>query len=315
MHLERLSMRGIYCLFTFLILLPTLAWSDEVTVMTYNVENMFDVFDDPYTGDEGTDVKRRNEISAIAKSIAKINPDVVVFQELENEHLLQGMVDTFLPAAGYQYVACQRTNSTRGINLGVISKLPIKRLASYRFTTLTHPDAPGETWRYARDVMHVTVDAHGQDLHLLNVHLKSNSSRPNDKNSMKWRSAEALGLKSIFRGLVQQNPSALVLALGDFNSNLETRPEQKRPWPATELIRKPETDGVQLMNDAHDGKPYDKRVTIMGSGKYPPAVFDYIYASPALHKALVKDSAGVLLDEKTTAGSDHKPVYATYDIK
>lgn len=301
-------------LLTLLVALP--AGAAEVTVMAYNVENMFDVYDDPYTEDEGTDVKRRDEVKAIAAAIAKAKPDIVVFQELENEHMLQGMVDTFLPGAGYAYVACQRTNSGRGINLGVISKLPIKRLASYRFRTLTHPDVdPAEqTWRFARDVMHVTVDVDGQDLHLLNVHLKSNSSRENDPNSMKWRTAEALELKAIFRGLVADDPGALVLALGDFNSNFETRPEQPRPWPATQAIREPEPDGTRLMNDAHDALAFDQRITIPGSGRYPPAVFDYIYASPALHKTLVKDSPGILSEEALTAGSDHYPLYATYDI-
>ena len=41
-----------------LIVLPAL--SKPVTVMSYNVENMFDVFDDPYTAAEDTDVKRRS---------------------------------------------------------------------------------------------------------------------------------------------------------------------------------------------------------------------------------------------------------------
>lgn len=293
------------------------AHADQVTVMTYNVENMFDVFDDPYTNDEGTDVKRRDEIIAIAKAIAKADADIVVFQELENEHLLQGMVDTFLPDAGYRYVACQRTNSSRGINLGVISRYPIKRLASHRMLWLAHPEIPFEerTWRFARDAMQVTLDIRGVQMDIFNVHFKSNSSRENDPSSMKWRTAEAATLKRLFRELVEKDPQAYVLAMGDFNSNIETRPEQKRPWPATEHIRKPEKDGSQLMNDAHNGYKYDERVTILGDNRYPPAVFDYIYASPALHKKLVKDSAKVLYDKALTKGSDHMPVLATYTIK
>lgn len=302
--------------FAFLLLLfvalPSVG--EEVTVMSYNVENMFDVFDDPYTDDQGADVKRRDEIQAIAKAIAKADPDVIAFQELENEYLLQGMIDAFLLEQGYKFVAAQRTNSSRGINLGVVSRLPIKRLASYRYRELTHPDAPGETWRFARDVMHITLDANGEDLHLLNVHLKSNSSRSNDPNSMKMRSAEVLGLKSIIREIQADEPDALVLAIGDFNSNIETRPEQPRPWPAMALMRKPEADGKPLMLDAHDGKDYDDRVTILGDDRYPPAVFDYIYASRPLHKRLVRGSAGVLRDKALTAGSDHLPIYATYEI-
>ncbi|MBX2853006.1 MAG: endonuclease/exonuclease/phosphatase family protein [Phycisphaeraceae bacterium] len=296
------------------VVLPALG--KPVTVMSYNVENMFDVFDDPYSDDDGVAVKRRGEIVAIAKAIAAADADVVVFQELENEHLLQGMVDTFLKDQGYEYVACQRTNSGRGINLGVISKLPIKRLTSHRFKTLTHPDAPGRAWKFARDAMQVTLDVDGKELHLFNVHLKSNSSRNGDPNSKFWRTAEAMALKGLIREMFKKDPDALVVALGDFNSNIETRPEQVRPWPATEYIRKPEADGTQLLNDAHDEiDDYDKRVTIPGSGRYPAAIFDYIYASPKLHTMFVKGSAKVINDPKLVKGSDHYPVYATYDIK
>ena len=296
-----------------LVVLPSLG--KPVTVMSYNVENMFDVFDDPYTGDEGVDVKSRSEIAAIAKAIAKANADVVVFQELENEHLLQGMVDTFLAGKGYDYIACQRTNSGRGINLGVISRLPIKRLTSHRFKTLTHPDAPDQTWRFARDAMQITLDIGDTALHVFNVHLKSNSTRPGDKNSKLWRTAEAAGLKGLIREMVKQDPDALIIAMGDFNSNIETRPEQPRPWPATAYLRKPEDDGLQLLNDAHDAiKDYNKRVTIPAAGRYPAAVFDYIYASPKLHTMLVKGSSKVINQSTLTSGSDHYPVYATYDI-
>lgn len=292
------------------------ALGEAVTVMSYNVENMFDVFDDPYTGDEGTEVKRHDEIAAIAKAIATADADIVVFQELENEHLLAGMVKTFLGDAGYDYIACQRTNSGRGINLGVISRYPITRLASYRFRTLAHPgiDPAEQTWRFARDVMHATFDIEGVELHALNVHLKSNSSRPDDPNSRKWRTAEAAGLEAIMRGLVKANANVYAVAMGDFNSNIETRPEQPRPWPATQLLRKAKVGDSKLFNDAHDGQPYEKRTTLPGNDRYPPVIFDYIYASPALHKHLVKNSAKVIRSEELVSGSDHFPIYATYDI-
>ncbi len=309
-----IALRWVRLCFCLVVLHASVATAKEVTVMSYNVENMFDVFDDPYTGDEGTDVKRRDEIIAIAKAIAKVDADVVVFQELENEHLLEGMVNTFLADAGYQYIAAQPTNDKRGINLGVISRLPIKRLASYRFKTLTHPDVPDKTWRFARDAMQITLDVDGHELHIFNVHFKSNSSGSGDPNSMLWRSAEVLGVKSIVREILAEKPDANVLVMGDCNSNLETRPEQVRPWPATQLMRAPEADGSRLLTDVFDGLPYEERTTIKGDDKYPPAVFDYIYASPALAKKLVKDSPNVLRDEELNAGSDHRPVTAKFDL-
>ena len=291
---------------------PVLA--EEVTVMTYNVENMFDVFDDPYTEDEGTDIKRRDEVVAIAASIEHSDADIVVFQELENEYMLEGMVGTFLSGKGYDYVAVQRTNSGRGINLGVISRYPIKRLTSYRYMDLHHPDAPDRTWRFARDAMHITLDVNGHEVHVFNCHLKSNSSRPDDPNSMLWRTAEAIMVKSLIRDLVAKDPEARGLLMGDLNSNYWVDPRQDRPWPATAQLRAAEEDGSHLLIDAHEAMSHEDRVTIPGDGRYPPATFDYVYASPALAARQVEGSAFILRDEALVGGSDHLPTGAVFDI-
>lgn len=296
------------------LLLAGPASAEDVKVMTYNLENMFDVFDDPYTEDEGTDIKRRDEVVAIAAAIEHSDADIIVFQELENEYMLEGMVGTFLSGQGYDYIACQRTNSGRGINLGVISRYPIKRLASYRFLDLTHPDAPDRTWRFARDAMHITLDVNGQDVHVFNVHMKSNSSRPDDPNSMLWRTAEAIMVKSLIRDIVAEDPDALVLLMGDCNSNYWTDPRQDRPWPATAHFRAAEEDGSHLLIDAHEALSHEERVTIPGDGRYPPATFDYVYASPALAERMVEDSAFILRDEELVSGSDHLPTGAVFSI-
>ncbi|MEM9414187.1 MAG: endonuclease/exonuclease/phosphatase family protein [Planctomycetota bacterium] len=290
------------------------AHSEEVTVMTYNVENMFDVYDNPYTEDEGTDIKRRDEIVTIANAIEHADADIVVFQELENEHMLEGMVSAFLPGQGYTYIAGQRTNSGRGINLGIISRYPIKRLASYRFLELTHPEAEGSTWRYARDAMHVTLDVNGRDVHVFNVHFKSNGNSPGDPSSMLWRTAEAIMTKSLIRDIVADDPDAYVLLMGDCNSNYWTDPRQDRPWPATAHLRAAEPDGSHLLIDAHEGLSHEERVTIPGDDRYPPATFDYVYASPALAERIVEGSAFILNDPELTGGSDHYPTGATYNI-
>ncbi|MFI4862214.1 MAG: endonuclease/exonuclease/phosphatase family protein [Phycisphaerales bacterium JB063] len=290
------------------------ALGEEVTVMTYNVENMFDIYDDPYTQDEDTDIKRREEIVMIAGAIEQADADIVVFQELENEYLLEGMVSHFLADKGYRYIAAQRTNSSRGINLGVISRYPIKRLASYRYLDFSHPDAPEQTWRFARDAMHITLDVHGQDVHIFNVHLKSNSSRPGDENSKLWRTAEAIMVKSLIRDVLAGDPDAYVLLMGDCNSNYWVDPRQDRPWPATAHLRAAEPDGSHLLIDAHEALSHEDRVTIPGDGRYPPATFDYVYASPALAQRMVQGSAFILRDPALTAGSDHLPTGATFDI-
>ncbi|XAM00344.1 endonuclease/exonuclease/phosphatase family protein [Phycisphaeraceae bacterium D3-23] len=314
MHTRLFRPAALLPLVLALLLHAPIATAEEVTVMTYNVENMFDVYDDPYTQDEDTDIKRRDEIVLIAQAIEQADADIVVFQELENEYLLEGMVSTFLAGKGYEYIAAQRTNSGRGINLGIISRYPIKRLASYRYLDFTHPDAPGRSWRFARDAMHITLDVHGHDVHIFNVHLKSNSSRPGDENSKLWRTAEAIMVKSLIRDILADDPDAYVLLMGDCNSNYWVDPRQDRAWPATVHLRAAEPDGSHLLIDAHEHLSHEDRVTIPGDDRYPPATFDYVYASPALAQHYVEGSAFILRDPALVGGSDHLPTGAAYDI-
>lgn len=285
----------------------------SITIGSYNVRNFLDVFDDPYTQDESVKVKPRDEIIAMAKAIKQLDADVVMFQELENEFVLQAMVDEFLPNAGYRYVAAQRTNSNRGINLGIISRFPITQLRSYRFQTLTHPDAPGREWRFARDLMRATLDI-GLDrpVDVFSVHLKSNRDGPNDPNSRLYRTAEAIRLKEIVREELAQDPEALIVLAGDFNSNYEERPDQARPWPAMAHLMKPEADGSHLLVDVHAHLSDEQRVTIPGDGRYPPATFDYILASPAMARSYVRDSAEIIRNPAITVGSDHRPLAAKF---
>ena len=286
---------------------------NTIRIGSYNVENFFDVFDDPYTNDEAVRVKNRQEIKTIAMALKKLDADVVVFQELENEHVLQAMIDEFLPTAGYRYVASQKTNAGRGINLGIISRFPIIEMRSYRTQTLTHPDAPGRTWRFARDLMRVRLDIGlDQPLDMFSIHLKSNRSGPDDENSSLYRTAEAMRLKEIIRDEIAANPEALIVAAGDYNSNYETRPDQPRPWPAIAHLLAPEDDGSQLLTDVHAELSDRERVTIPGSGQYPPATFDYILVSPAMAERYVKNSATVISETKLTSGSDHRPVSADF---
>ena len=84
-----------------------------VKVMSYNMENFFDVFDDPYTADEGTPPKMRDQIKLLAETIRKADPDVLAVVEVENEHVLRAMVREFLSDMGYQYIDVDQSNLSR----------------------------------------------------------------------------------------------------------------------------------------------------------------------------------------------------------
>ncbi len=285
---------------------PALAQDDgQLTIATYNIENAFDVFDDPYTKDEGTDVKQRWEFEAIAQALRTIDADVVGFQEIENEAVLQAMVQEYLPGMGYDFVTVPMTNSDRGIKLGLISRLPIVSVTSYRWQTLRHPDDE-QVRGFARDLFHAQLEApEGQIVHVFVVHLKSKSSREGDPQSVKWRSSEAMRIRQIIGEMVAQNPGELAVLMGDFNS----KPDE----PASSALLTPAPDGSAVLSDSHASIPMADRTTYP-SERFPNSVIDYILTSPAMTARLVPDSAIIFNDPELTKGSDHLPVVAKFDM-
>lgn len=272
---------------------------DRLTIAAYNIENAFDVFDDPYTEDELSDVKQRWELEAIAGAIRALDADVVAFSELENEHVLLAMTAAFLSDLGYHYIASGPTNSGRGINLGLISRRPILRLTSHRFCELTlEPDA--QIWRFARDVMQVTIQATDHStVELFIVHFKSKRSSRGDPQSARWRLAEATAARRIIDALLAADPTALLAIVGDINDT-----------PDSAVIRALQ-DGKGLV-DVHAPLLAEQRLTYLRE-PYLDTV-DYILVSPALARRLVPGSAKVLTNEVLLQGSDHAPLAATFDF-
>ncbi len=279
--------------------------AETLTVATYNLENMFDVFDNPYTKDEDNDPKSRDEIELIAKAIAATDADVVAFQELENEGLLTAMVRDLLPDSGYQYIAVIPTNSSRGINLGLISRKPIVSLTSHRFQTLTLPGAT-RTWQFARDLVWAKIQA--SDDHVVDlcvVHLKSRRDGAGDPNSVNWRTAEATRVRQIIGDYLAEKPDAMLLLVGDCNSN----PDEE----GVQTLLQPADNGTPILADMHAKLSTTQRITYP-STRYPNTIFDYILASPAMAKRLIPNSPMVLHDPDLIKGSDHVPVSASFDL-
>ncbi len=287
---------------------PALAQDKPLTIAAYNLKNAFDVFDNPYTEDEGTDVKARWELEAIAKAIRATDADVIAISEVENEPLLRALVDEFLADQGYEHVTVMPGNDGRGINLGLISRVPIRSVTSYRWQTLRLP-GDDRTWRFARDLMHAKLDIAGPDadpLHVFVVHFKSKRSMPNDENSNAWRTAEATRTRQILEKLIADDPGVLAVVAGDFNSNPGD--------PAMTALLSPDNDGSRPLTDTHADLPADQRITFP-STRYPNTIFDYLLVSPALAKKLVPDSPGIITDPQLTRGSDHLPVYASFNLE
>ena len=282
----------------------------RITLAAYNIENAFDVFDNPYTNDEDSDVKPREEIAAIGKVLATLDADVIGFSEVENEAILESIAKDHMRGKGYDYIAVTRTNSGRGINLGVMSRLPIKSLTSHRFLKLTvppaEPDGKVETMRFARDLFKVVIDlGDDRELDVYIVHFKSKRDRDGDPQSTRWRLAEATAARTLIEKSLADDPDRLVAIIGDFNDTPFSKPIEAL------TANSPDT-GKPILSDAHAAVTLEKRITYLRE-PYRSTI-DYIFASPALSKRLIPESAVVPSDAALLTGSDHAPVVASFKL-
>lgn len=271
----------------------------EVKIAVYNVENFFDVFDDPYTRDESTSPKFRFQIETLARAIRKMNADVLGIVEVENAHVLKAMNQEMLQGMGYDYIDVGPSNDGRGIKLGIMSRLPIHSVTSYRHHTWNVEGYP-TPMRMSRDLYEVVLDT-GMDkrLTVMVVHFKSKRDSIGDPQSQRRRNAEARFTRRIVDEKLNKYPDKWLALIGDYNDTPGS--------PVLDILLK----GGDLI-DVHADLPPDQRITYL---KEPyRSTIDYICVSRALARHLKPGSVGVVSDPEELKGADHAPLYATFNL-
>jgi len=293
--------------FLLLMLIAAPALADDATtirLVAYNVENLFDVFDDPYTQDEKTPAKPRAAIRQVATAIRQLDGDLVAVSELENEGVLKALATESLHDLGYRHIVSLPSNDPRGITLGLLSRLPVDKVTSYRWRDLTLAGEDGQ-WEFARDVLHVQVQATpARVMHVLVVHFKSKRTVDDaDPQSTKWRQAEAAMVRKIVAEIQADEPEAWITVAGDFNDTPQSQPMQT-------LTAGP--DDASRLHDTHDHIDAEKRITYL-SEPYRSTI-DYVLVSKPLAGHVVESKTTLLRDEKLLSGSDHAPLVTTFAL-
>ena len=267
----------------------------DITIGSYNLLNLFDDVDDPYHADDVLDAKPRHELEALAKSIRKVNADVLAVVEVENRGVLETFVRTFLPDMGYEPVLVEG-NDDRGINVGVLSRLPVGRVVSHRY--LQFKETTGKITRFKRDLLEVRIEPPGgTPFDVFVVHLKSKGGV--EQGGIETRLAEAREVRTIFDDILKRDPQAPFVLCGDFNDTLDSEP----------LVAILGTGLNQLTNFVKD-LPEDNRVTY--NQKPYLSMIDFILASQGMAKRYVPKSYNILPGSIETTGSDHNPVLAKF---
>ena len=184
---------------------------DTFTVMSYNVENMFDMRDN---GDEYPEYKPnacnwtentfRTKLNNIASVLATINPEIAVLVEVENENtvreLCKACADQKCPFPFFAIGDQANGSNTRPV---VMSKLPVLWERSFGMV----PGAPHE-----RPMLEAAVYCGNDTLIVFACHW------PSKKNPESRRIERARLMKSVIDAL---SPSQDFLVAGDFNENFD----------------------------------------------------------------------------------------------
>lgn len=185
---------------------------DGFKLASWNLENWFDRYDDPYRRDEVTKPAYVNEArqERCAAVLRELNADVVALQEVENRFLLEEFVETHLEGMGYEVVHIEG-NDSRGIDCALLSRVPIRAVTSYQHRRF--PGKDGMLQHFRRDLLRVSLGApFDGDVYV--VHLKSQHG---DEAADVVREAESAEILRILGENGMTNPSYRGVVIGDFN--------------------------------------------------------------------------------------------------
>lgn len=275
---------------------------------SYNVKNLF-LADDPGIAltEFGARPKRRAELRALARALNHVDADVVALQELGSRAALSALNN--LLTQPYPFLSVVPGNSSRGIQLGFASRLPMT-VHSHADQVLTSPggdplmDYPNavaarqkqpSVLRLQRDLLQADIELDGVALSVFTVHLKSpNQPRWCRLSAAELRTAECRLIARLLTEFQQQQPDRAVVLLGDFNDT----------WPSPALAAL-EAAGFEFLSFSGSAD----------TGTFWPAglIIDHILVNAVARGHLIPDSARVHDKASFRRGSDHCIVSVDFD--
>ena len=229
--------------------------TEELSLMSYNVENLFDTEDDFLKDDKAflpvtkkkhvyhigacnkievkkwrdeclyldwSEEAKTKKILNIAKVISSLNSDgadIIAFQEIENINVLKDLFNQLEPLGYIDFVLLEGRDY-RGIDSAIISKFPIKR-SKLHFIKFS----PGFPIKDTRPILEAQIDLLGKTLRVYSVHF------PAPFLNSVMRKDAFIHLENLVNS--HDDPA---VAMGDFNvtseeeTELGTFKDQSKAW-------------------------------------------------------------------------------------
>ena len=221
-------MKKIITLLSLILVNNCMISQTPITVMFYNVENLFDTSDDPKTQDEEylptsdlkwDDAKYLNKIKHVAQvidsSVLGIDlPDVVGFCEIENKKVLSDLINiTQLKTNKYAILTTTGIDD-RGINVGLIYNPSVFDFIQSAELNVTNTDIANYK---TRNVLFVTLKckSNNEVIYFFVNHWPSR--RDGEKETEPRRVHAAKVVREKIDELQKQNTNAKIIVMGDLN--------------------------------------------------------------------------------------------------
>ena len=202
------------------------------SIAFYNLENLFDTQNDPLTLDDDftenadrkwTQKRLAKKLHKLGKVISNIGyedighpPVIIGVSEVENKQVLEELIQTkFLKSKRYGLVHFDSPDE-RGIDNALLYRKDYFNIQHTEVHELLVTNEYGER-DYTRDILHVSGLLSGHPLHILVNHWPSRR-KGTEETSYKRIAAAERNLESVQR-IMQQDPEARVLVMGDFNDD------------------------------------------------------------------------------------------------
>ncbi len=228
----------------------------------YNLENLFDTEDDPIINDaeflptgakNWTKELYMDKLGNLSRVISELgtelSPDgvsILGVAEIENRRVLEDLVSQpKLASRNYQIIHFDSPDQ-RGIDVGLIYQAKYFTPTTSKAVLMPIFSPTGDTIK-TRDILFVSGLYDGEPLHILVNHWPSR--RGGEAASQPFRNAAALICKNIADSLIQADPNAKILIMGDLNDD-PTSPSVKKVLAVS--YKKEETKKGGLFNPMYD---------------------------------------------------------------
>jgi len=285
---------------------PSLALTgdDVFSIMTWNVENLFDVLDPHPSSPEKPGIREyKVSIAKVANTILAAGaPTIVGLQEVENIGILEDIAEhESLSGFNYQAFLIEGTDS-RYIDNGYLVRGDVAKVVD----VVQHVAPEGLTSRPPLQIeVEVQTPSGSVTVHVLNNHFTSMSG--GESATEPRRNAQAAWNATVLQSIRDENPGALVAIIGDLNSYYESLPIDTLRDAGLVHIFEIDPQAGWYSYIYQGGSQTLDHILVTSD------LFDLIQQVDILH-VNADYAPPVVGDESPLRKSDHDPVIATFSI-